>query len=100
MTAEVLPTAAPPYAVKVWADDNSIYAEVPSLNAPCVVSFRLSEGGLAQVLKLLGAQHTLEGSGQPYLRPAVISKKLIVDGVTQPDLDTARSILTQLGILK
>jgi len=100
MSAKVLPTAAPSYAVKVWADDINVYAEVPSLNSPCVIAFRLSEGGLAQALALLGAKHTAEGGGQPYLRPAVIAKRLIKDGITQPDLDAARAALIEMGIIK
>ncbi len=100
MSGEVLPTAAPSYAVKVWADDVNVYAEVPSLNAPCVIAFRLSEGGLSKAIALLGARHSAEGGGQPYLRPAVIAKQLIKDGITQPDLDAARVALLELGILK
>ena len=100
MSATVLPTAAPPRAIKVWADAVNIFAEVPSLNAPCVIAFRLSEGGLMQVLHLLGAKLKDEGGGQPYLRPVVIAKKLIQDGITQPDLDAARAALLELGIIK
>ncbi len=100
MSAQVLPTAAPSYAVKVWADHVNVYAEVPSLNSPCVIAFRLSEGGLMQVLHLLGAKLKDEGGGQPYLRPSYIAKKLIADGITQPDLDAARAALLELGIIK
>ncbi len=98
--AEVLPTAAPSYAVKVWADDVNVYAEIPAPNAPRVVAFRLSEAGLLQAIALLGARHSVEGGGQPCLRPAVIAKRLIKDGITQPDLDRAREALLELGILK
>ncbi|SRR6266436_5455026 len=100
MNAKVLPTAAPNHAVKVWADDINVYAEVPSLNSPCVIAFRLSEGGLAKALALLSAKHSTEGGGQPYLRPAVIAKRLIKDGITQPDLDAARAALIEMGIIK
>lgn len=100
MTATVVDTAAPSYAVKVWADHRNIYAEVPSLNQPCVLAFRLSEGGLSQVLSLLGARLRDEGGGQPYLRPPVISKNMIKEGVTTLDLDSARMALIALGILK
>src|SRR5216684_8886272 len=100
MTAEILPTAAPSYAVKVWADHINVYAEVPSLNQPCVLAFPLSEGGLSKILALLGARLRDEAGGQPYLRPAVIAKKLIADGITQRELDSARTALIELGIIK
>jgi hypothetical protein len=98
--ADVLPSAAPPYAVRCWCDDRNVYAEVPSLNGPCVVAYPRSEGGMAKALATLGAYHTAEGSGQPYLRPAVIAKKLMADGITQTDLDAARAALLEAGILK
>ena len=100
MTATVLPSAAPAYAVKVWADHINVYAEVPSLNQPCVVAFPLSESGLSKLLQLLGARLADEGSGQPYLRPPTIAKKLMAEGIDQRDLDTARLVLEQLGIIK
>ena len=100
MTATVLPSAAPSYAVKVWADHINVYAEVPSLNQPCVVAFPLAESGLSKLLQLLGAKLTDEGSGQPYLRPPVVAKKLMAEGLDQRDIDAARTILQELGILK
>jgi len=100
MSAEVLPSAAPPYAIKVWADAVNVYAEVPSLNQPCVLAFRLSTGGLSQILDLLGAKHRQEGAGEPYLRPAYVAKTLMREGLTQRDLDKAREALKNLGIIK
>lgn len=100
MTATVCPTAAPPWAIKCWADDLNVYAEVPSVNGPCVVAYRKSTGGLAQALATLGALHSAEGGGQPYLRPPSIAKRLVKEGITQPDLDAARAALVEIGILK
>lgn len=100
MTDHVLPSAAPPHAIKVWADDHSVYAEVPSLHAPCVIAFTLSTGGLEKCLALLGAKHTADASGAPYLRPAHIAKALIADGITQRELDATRTVLLELGFLK
>jgi hypothetical protein len=93
-------SAAPLWAIRVWADDNNIYAEVPSLNQPCVIAAPFTEGGLSKVLKVLGAQHIKESAGAQYLRPPVIAKKLMADGITQPDLDAARMALRELGIIK
>lgn len=100
MTATVAPSAAPPWAIKVWADDINVYGEVPSVNGPCVVAYRKSTGGLEQCLATLGAMHSAEGGGAPYLRPVHIAKRLIAEGITQPDLDAAREALQEMGILK
>jgi hypothetical protein len=100
MTATVAPSAAPSHAVKVWSDDLNIYAEVPSLNQPCVMAFPICEAGLSRVLTVLGAQRLKEGSGEPYLRPPVIAAKLMKDGITQKDLDAAAQVLRDMGIIK
>jgi hypothetical protein len=100
LNASILPSAAPPYAIRVWADHRNVYAEVPSLNQPCVIAFPLSEGGLSKVLALLGAKLRDEGGGEPYLRPAVVAKKLLADGITPKDLADARAALLELGLLK
>lgn len=100
MNATVLSSAAPPWAIKVWADDVNIYGEVPSVNGPCVVAYRRSEGGLAMALSTLGAMHSAEGGGQPYLRPPTIAKKLLKEGITPADLEAAREALKDLGLLK
>lgn len=100
MSAESIPTAAPPWAIKVWADDRNVYAEVPSVNSPCVIAYAYTEGGLARMLALLGAKHTADGGGEPYLRPAVVAKALLKDGLTQRDLDSAREALAGLGLIK
>ena len=98
--AEVAKTAAPPYAVKVWCDDQNVYAEVPSINQPCVVAFPISSGGLAKCLQLLGARHSSEGAGLPYIRPPHVAKTLLREGLTQRDLDLAAAALRQSGMLK
>lgn len=100
MTATVAPSAAPDYAVKVWMDDSNIYAELPSLNQPCVMAFPISEGGLSKCLATLGAKRIAECAGQQYLRPPMIAKKLMADGITQRELDAAAVVLRELGIIK
>lgn len=100
MTATALPTAAPAHAIRVWCDHLNVYAEVPSVNQPCVLAFPLSEAGLTRALALLGAKHNDEAAGQPYLRPVVIAKDLQKNGLTQDDIDKARASLRELGIIK
>jgi hypothetical protein len=98
--ANALPSAAPAHAIKVWADDVNVYAEVSSLHAPCVIAYPYTEGGLAKMLSLLGAKHTADAGGEPYLRPAAISKAFHREGLTQKELTSARQALIDLGILK
>lgn len=98
--AEVAKTAAPPWAVKCWSDDHSVYAELPSVNGPCVIAFPISSGGLSKCLELLGARHSVEGAGLPYVRPVHVAKGLMKEGLTQRDLDLAAAALRQSGILK
>lgn len=98
--AESIPSAAPPYAVKVWCDDRNVYAEVPSINHPCVVAFPISQGGLSKCLEVLGARHSVEGAGLPYIRPVHVAKTLLKEGLTQRDLDLAAVALRQSRILK
>lgn len=98
--AKVAKTAAPPYAIRVWADDNSIYAEISSINAPCVISAPFSEGGLSKILAVLGAKHQSEAAGIAYERPAYVAKNLQKEGLTQQDLDLARASLKSLRLIK
>lgn len=100
MTATVAASAAPAWAVKVWADDVNVYAELPSQNGPCVVAYARSEGGLSRCLATLGAFHSAEGHGEPYPRPPSMSKKLLSEGLRPQDLESARLALKQLGIIK
>lgn len=98
--AESIPSAAPPYAIKVWADDLNIYAELPSINQPCVIAAPISESGLSRILTILGAKHITEGHGESYRRPVYIAKELQKEGLTQHDLDKAREALKLAGLIK
>jgi hypothetical protein len=100
MTASIAQSAAPSWAVKVWADDLCVYAEVPSLNAPCVVSAAFSEGGLSKILAILSAKHQQEAAGEQYLPPRAVAKRLMKEGITQRDMDAASKVLEQLNFLK
>lgn len=99
---EVCRTAAPPYAIRIWADERNVYAELPSVNGPYVAMFIRSEGGLSQALHILGAMHQKETAGAPYLRPeapVMPSKRLQQSNVTKQDLDSARNVLKKLGVI-
>lgn len=100
MTASVAKSAAPPYAVKVWADERNLYAEIPSINAPYVATFALNEGGLSKALALLGAKHSTEGAGMVYtIPPTNLSKVVDKDGSSEAQRANARDILRRRGIL-
>lgn len=102
MNATVCKSAAPPYAIKLWCDERSIYAELPSVNGPYVAEFVRTEGGLSAALHALGAMRPTESAGQPYLRPEhapAPSKKLAASGVTPADLGKARDVLKKLGVI-
>ena len=98
MTASVAKSAAPAYAVLVWADERNVYAQLPSVNAPYVAAFPRSEGGLSAVLHHLGAMH-VEHSGEPYLRPPVPTPEMRRLGLTSNDREAARDVLKKLGII-
>ncbi len=98
MTATILPSAAPKWAVRIWADERNIYCELPSINSPAVLSFSRTEGGLSQALHLLGAMQC-EYAGEPYVRPAVLPKDLRSKGITPADMAAAREALKKLGII-
>lgn len=98
MNATVAHSAAPPYAVLVWADERNIYAQLPSVNGPYVTCFPRSEGGLAATLHHLGAMHC-EAGAEPYLRPEVPSRELIKQGLNQNDRDAALMVLKKLGVV-
>lgn len=102
MNATIRDSAAPRYAIRVWADERSIFAELPSINGPYVAEFARSEGGLSQALHILGAMHAIEHAGAQYLRPdppILPPKKLQAQGITKQDLDSARDILKKLGVI-
>ncbi len=93
-------SAAPPYAIKCWMDDNNVYAEIPSINSPCVLKFPIQEGGLAKCLAILGARHSVEGHGEPYIHRPALNKKLMAAGVTMKDMANAEAVLRKAGVLK
>ncbi len=99
MTATVLPSAAPPHAIRIWADERSIYAELPSINGPYVAAFARTEGGLSSALHILGAMHAEHTAGEPYHRLPVTNKALAEKGITAVDLNRARETLKKLGVL-
>src|SRR5262249_36487809 len=99
---ELCKTAAPAYAIRIWANERSIFAELPSINGPYVAEFPRNEGGLSKALHTLGAMRG-DTAGTPYTRPqdvALPSKKLAAAGVSTADLRSAHGVLKKLGVVK
>lgn len=100
MTDTLAPSAAPPYALRVWADNNSIYTEIPGKPgaAPYVIAFPLAEGGLSKALDLLRTKHTDFAGPAFYSRPAPsLSNKPAVGTAVQRA--HAQAVLRKLKIV-
>lgn len=99
--SEVCKSAAPPYAIRMWANERSIFAELPSINGPYVAEFPRTEGGLSKALHELGAM-CRDSAGEPYTRPdpLIPNARLAKDNITRHDLESARDVLKKAGLLK
>ena len=98
MPAVFAPSAAPANALLIWTDGRSIYVELPSKAnvPPCIITYRLSEGGLSKALSLLGKHADIAGT--PQISVPVRRTKDYVGSVAQHAL--AESILRKKGIIK
>ena len=98
MSATFSPTAAPANALLIWTDGRSIFVELPSREnvPPCIITYRLSEGGLSKALSLLGKHADVAGT--PTLSVPARRQKDYVGTIGQHAL--AESILRKKGIIK
>ena len=98
MPATFAPSAAPANALLMWTDGRSIYVELPSKPnvPPCIITYRLSEGGLSKALSLLGKHADIAGT--PQVSIPVRRVKDYVGTVAQHAM--AESILREKGIIK
>lgn len=100
MTATSAQTAAPLHAVRFWVDANSLFAELPSQNGPCVLSFPRTSLGLSKALAILFGLHETEGHGEVYTRPpSPVSTIPDRDGITDQQRQDARDILKRMRII-
>lgn len=115
MSGSLAKSAAPPYALRVWCDNSSVYTEIPGkapTGMPHVMAFALSEGGLSKCLNLLrGKNASFHGkvdiAGEPAISPGYVCPSLTSSGytgrVTSAGTETqrahAQAILKRLGIL-
>lgn len=101
MSASYAKSAAPPYAILIWADELNIYAQLPSINGPYVAMFKRSEGGLSSALHQLGAMH-VEHAEPHYTRPDLPPKVAPAKrglAVSENDREAARDVLKKLGVI-
>ena len=98
MPATFAPSAAPANALLIWTDGRSIFVELPTRDGvpPCIISYRLSEGGLSKALSLLGKHADIAGT--PQVSIPVRRVKDYVGTVAQHAM--AESILRKKGIIK
>jgi hypothetical protein len=85
---------APPWAVTAWADDRSVYIELPAkAGPPVVLAFSLTEGGLGKALALMRSCHAevkcATAATRPRSRPGQFS---------EGQLTVASTILRKLGM--
>ena len=98
MPATFAPSFAPANALLIWTDGRSIFVELPSREnvPPCIITYRLSEGGLSKALSLLGKHADVAGT--PALSVPARRQKDYVGTVAQHAL--AESILRKKGVIK
>ena len=98
MPATFAPSAAPANALLIWTDGRSIFVELPSREnvPPCIITYRLSEGGLSKALSLLGKHADIAGT--PTLSVPARRQKDYVGSVAQHAM--AESILRKKWIIK
>lgn len=98
MPATFAPSAAPANALLMWTDGRSIYVELPTREnvPPCIITYRLSEGGLSKALALLGKHADIAGT--PQVSVPARCQKDYVGSVAQHAL--AEYILRKKGVIK
>lgn len=99
-----LPTGKPPYAVTMWADDHSVYVELPSARQgepPYILRYAKSEAGLSKALWLM---HDAYEKSKP-LKPIDFTKDPRVKlakgttGYTDDQREAARAVMRRMGII-
>lgn len=102
MSATFLRSAAPPYALRTWADANSIYLEIPAKDPtklpPCVLAFSKTEGGLTKALAYVTKRHTDYAGPQQYKAPDPLPPKPALGSAIQQA--HAQAVLRRLGVFK
>ena len=88
MPATFAPSAAPANALLIWTDGRSIYVELPSKAnvPPCIITYRLSEGGLSKALASSANTRTLQAP-RKFLSQSVGLRIMLVPSHNMPLLN-------------
>lgn len=97
MSAEVAQSAAPIYAIKVWADGLDLFAEIPGSPA-YVMRLPLTEAGLHKALNLLRKRH-VEAKGGRYKVPERMIKGKQGPLPTESQREQALAMLKRMGLV-
>lgn len=97
MTAKSASSAAPVYAVKIWADGLDLFAEIPG-SPPYVMRLSLTESGLSKALNLLRKRHAEAKAGRYKVPERMISGKR-GPKPTESQRDQALAILKSMGVV-
>ena len=102
MSATRAPSAAPPFAIKVWSDGLLLFAELPATagGQPHIVSESMCEAGLWKMLNLL----RIRAKENPYA--STQSSELVLRKVgkveqpmSQAQRNAAAEVLKKLGMI-
>ena len=99
MSAILDPIPIPPNALRMWTDGRWIYVALPTKpnQAPLIMSFKVTDGGLSKALHLLN-QHA-DYSGLPQ-SPHPVDWRPIARGGTITQHAAAARILRQKGMVR
>lgn len=93
-------SAKPVWAVTAWVDDNNVFVELPTTDAPnYIMKFDLTEAGLSKALKLMRDTHRkAQPTGGYYQLPQQpIVRKVSKSQFTEDQRAKARATLKRLG---
>jgi len=92
-------TGRPPWAVTAWVDTTAVYIELPMKagGQPYIVTYPLSEGGLAKALSFMALQYQ-EKDGYKMTLPKHPETKY-AKGMRESRREYALTALTALGII-
>lgn len=102
-----LPSGAPPWARKLWYDNQAIYLEMPVVNhPPIIMKFDWTDAGLNKALKMMRqvAETSAEYQGKngwakPHPIVKVVNNPKVKPAMTTESRSIAREILRKLRMI-
>lgn len=94
-------SAAPPYALRTWADTTHVFLEIPAKDPaklpPYVMKFSRTEGGLTKALAFMTVRHK-DFAGPHIFTPPTLPAAVRVGSDLQQA--HAQAVLRRLGVFK